>query len=260
MKRFFSAVVLFVVLGCGPAIAQPQAQQKPQKVQAIEGVTEYRLANGLRVLTLPDPGIDTITVHITYLVGSRHEGYGEKGMAHLLEHMLFKGSKRYPDVKEQFTQRGARWNGTTSSDRTTYFESFAATSAKLEWARGLEADRMVNSFVRKSDLDSEMTVVRNEFEMGENNPGSVLFQRMQQLAFPWHNYGNPIIGQRSDIEQVPIDKLQAFYRTWYQPDNAVLIVAGRFDEQKVLPLIERNFGSIPKPKRVLPEFYTQEPT
>src|ERR671921_515127 len=92
-----------------------------------------------------------------------------------------------------------------------------------------------------------MTVVRNEFEMGENNPGGVLFQRMQQLAFPWHNYGNPIIGQRSDIEKVPIDKLQAFYRTWYQPDNAVLIA-------------QKHFGSIPRPTRVLPAFYTDEPT
>jgi zinc protease len=259
MKRFFFAAFFVACFG----IASGQAVNKNtalEKAASIEGVTEYRLANGLRVLTLPDPGIDTVTVHITYLVGSRHEGYGEKGMAHLLEHLLFKGSKRFPDIKEQFTQRGARWNGTTANDRTTYFESFAATEANLEWAIALEADRMVNSFVRKSDLDSEMTVVRNEFEMGENSPGSVLLQRMQQLAFPWHNYGNPIIGERSDIEQVPIDKLQAFYRTWYRPDNALLIVAGRFDENLALKLIGKHFGAIPKPKRALPSFYTQEPT
>src|SRR3954462_6269210 len=126
MKRFLRAVFLAVCFGtaCSGTVAAQTVNKKApvvQKTAAIEGVTEYRLANGLRVLTLPDPGIDTITVHITYLVGSRHEGYGEKGMAHLLEHMLFKGSKRYPDVKEQFTLRGARWNGTTSSDRTTYF-------------------------------------------------------------------------------------------------------------------------------------------
>ena len=119
---------------------------------------------------------------------------------------------------------------------------------------------MVNSFVRKQDLDSEMTVVRNEFEMGENNPGGVLFQRMQQLAYPWHNYGNPIIGQRADIEKVPIDKLQAFYRTWYQPDNAVLIIAGRFDEARAVALAGKHFGPLRKPTRVLPAFYTEEPT
>jgi zinc protease len=248
---------LFIVFcfSAGSALAQA-----PQKTASIEGVTEWRLANGLRLLTIPDPSADTITVHIVYLVGSRHEGYGEKGMAHLLEHLLFKGSKRHPSLKEEFTRRGVRWNGTTSDDRTNYFETFAATDANLDWALGMEADRMINSFVRKEDLDSEMTVVRNEFEMGENRPGSVLFQRMQQLAFPWHNYGNPIIGQRADIERVPIDKLRAFYRTWYQPDNAVLIVAGRFDEARAVQLTAKHFGPLPKPRRVLPAYYTEEPT
>jgi zinc protease len=250
MKRFALAAVL--LLAALSALAQT-------KVASIEGVTEYRLPNGLRVLLLPDPGVDTVTVHIVYLVGSRHEGYGEKGMAHLLEHLLFKGSKRFPDAKEQLTRRGARWNGTTSNDRTTYFETLSATGDNLDWALALEADRMVNSFVRREDLDAEMTVVRNEFEMGENNSGGVLLQRMQQIAFPWHNYGNPVIGERADIERVPIDRLQAFYRTWYQPDNAVLIVGGRFEEAKALGMIARHFGPLPKPKRKLPVFYTEEP-
>jgi zinc protease len=252
-NRLYAAA--FLLLLSAAALAQPL-----KKTYSIEGVTEYRLANGLRVLTVPDPGIDTTTVHIVYLVGSRHEGYGEKGMAHLLEHLLFKGSKRHPNVKEEFTRRGARWNGTTSNDRTTYFETFAATADNLDWALGMEADRMVNSFVSRKDLDAEMTVVRNEFEMGENNAGSVLFQRMQQLAFPWHNYGNPIIGQRADIEKMPIGKLQAFYRTWYQPDNALLIIGGKFDEKKALELVAKHFAPIPKPKRALPSFYTEEPT
>jgi len=247
--------MLLVLFVAGAAAAEPA-----KKTVSIEGITEWQLANGLKLLTLPDPGADTITVHIVYLVGSRHEGYGEKGMAHLLEHLLFKGSKRHPNLKEEFTRRGGRWNGTTSNDRTNYFETLGATDDNLEWAIAMEADRMVNSFVSKQDLDSEMTVVRNEFEMGENNPGSVLFQRMQQLAFPWHNYGNPIIGQRSDIERVPIDKLQAFYRTWYQPDNAVLIVAGRFEEARAVALVAKHFGPLPRPERVLPAYYTDEPT
>jgi len=234
--------------------------QLPQKVTSIEGVTEYRLPNGLKVLAIPDPGADTIDIHIVYLVGSRHEGYGEKGMAHLLEHMLFKGSKNFPDVKAELTKRGARWNGTTSNDRTNYFETISATPQNLDWALAMEADRMVNSRVSREDLDSEMTVVRNEFEMGENNPGSVLFQRMQKLAYAWHNYGDPTIGERADIERVPIDKLQAFYRTWYQPDNAILLIAGRFDEQQALELVAKHFGPIPKPTRTLPTYYTDEPT
>ena len=251
LKRFALAALL--CFAAFAALAQ-------SKVASIEGVSEYRLQNGLRVLLLPDPGVDTVTVHIVYLVGSRHEGYGEKGMAHLLEHMLFKGSKKHPDVKDELTRRGARWNGTTSNDRTTYFETLSASGDNLDWALGMEADRMLNSRVARADLDSEMTVVRNEFELGENNPGSILLQRMQQLAYQWHNYGNPVIGERADIERVPIDKLQAFYRTWYQPDNAVLIVAGRIDEAKALGLVSKYFGALPKPRRVLPAFYTEEPT
>src|SRR4051812_44360942 len=156
---------------------QSELLAAPQKVTSVEGVTEYRLDNGLRVLLIPDNSVDSVMVHITYLVGSRHEGYGEKGMAHLLEHMLFKGTPSHPKVKEDFARMGVRFNGSTSYDRTNYFETLAATTQNLDWALDVEADRMLNAFVRKSDLDSEMTVVRNEFESGENNPGSILRQR-----------------------------------------------------------------------------------
>src|SRR6476646_413447 len=256
LKRLARATLLVLAFAACAALAA----ELPSPTVSIEGVTEYRLPNGLKVLTIPDPSADTITVHIVYLVGSRHEGYGEKGMAHLLEHLLFKGSSKFPDIKGELTRRGARWNGTTSNDRTTYFETLTATPENLEWAIAMEADSMVSSRVSKADLDSEMTVVRNEFELGENNAGGVLFQRMQQLAFPWHNYGNPIIGQRADIERVPIENLQAFYRTWYQPDNAVLIVGGKFDQKKALELVAKHFAPIPKPKRALPSLYTEEPT
>ena len=247
-------LALLLLLAVGPVLAQA-----PEKVTSIEGVTEYRLANGLRVLTVPDPGASTVTVHVTYLVGSRHEGYGEKGMAHLLEHLLFKGTKNHPEIKPALTRRGARYNGTTSQDRTTYFETLPAGGDNLDWALAMEADRMVNSLVRQEDLDSEMTVVRNEFEMGENSPSGVLFQRMQRLAFSFHNYGNPIIGARSDIESVPIERLRAFYRTWYQPDNALLTIGGRFDEARALELVAKHFGPIPRPSRALPQLYTVEP-
>jgi zinc protease len=249
-----------LLLAFAPAgVAQSPPQSSVSRVVEVEGVTEYRLDNGLRVLLVPDATVDTVTVHITYLVGSRHEGYGEKGMAHLLEHMLFKGSPRFPDVKPEFTRRGARWNGTTAFDRTNYFETLPASEENLDWALAFEADRMVNAFVRREDLDSEMTVVRNEFERGENSPGSVLNQRMQQLAFAWHNYGNAIIGARSDIENVPIERLRGFYRTWYQPDNAVLVVGGKYDERRALELVAGHFGAVPRPARVLPQFYTEEP-
>lgn len=241
------------------SIPHPAEPAPLTRVTSVGGITEYRAANGLRVLLMPDSSVDTITVNVTYLVGSRHEGYGESGMAHLLEHLLFKGTPRHPDIKGEFQKRGARWNGTTSFDRTNYFETFPASAENLDWALGLEADRMVNSFIAKKDLDSEMTVVRNEFESGENNPGSVLRARITSAAYLWHGYGRSVIGARSDIENVPIDRLQAFYRTHYQPDNAVVVIAGRFEETAALKLAARHFGAIPKPAREKPRTWTVEP-
>lgn len=238
------------------------AQNLPKgakKINSVEGITEYHLDNGLKVLLFPDPSKPTITVNITYLVGSRHEGYGEAGMAHLLEHMVFKGTPRHPDIMQELTEHGARPNGTTWYDRTNYYETFAASEENLKWALDLEADRMINSFIAKKDLDSEFSVVRNEFEAGENSPFRVLMQRVADIAYSWHNYGKSTIGNRSDIERVPIENLQAFYKKYYQPDNAILMVAGKIDEKKTLALINEYFGPIPRPARILPQTYTTEP-
>ena len=228
-------------------------------VTAVEGIEEYRLENGLRVLLFPEPSKQTMTVNITYLVGSRHENYGETGMAHLLEHLMFKGSERHTNIPQELTSHGARPNGSTWFDRTNYFETFAASEANLTWALDLEADRMVKSFIAKKDLDSEMTVVRNELEVGENNPREVGMDRTLSAAYLWHNYGKSTIGAVSDLEHVPIDKLQAFYRTWYQPDNAVLVVGGKLDRARTLALVAETFGAIPRPSRTLPVLYTEEP-
>jgi zinc protease len=262
---FLLRFVLLFACAFAPLAAQEIApvQKLPPgvtRVTSVEGVTEYRLANGLRVLLYPDAAKPTTTVNVTYLVGSRFESYGETGMAHLLEHLLFKGSKRYPNPDREFSRRGFRNNGSTGFDRTNYFSTFQASDDNLRWALGWSADAMTNSFIAKKDLDSEMTVVRNEFEMGENNPMQVLFQRSLSIAFDWHNYGNAPIGNRSDIENVRIENLQAFYRTYYQPDNAVLTVAGKFEPGKTLRWIAETFGRIPKPKRALPPLWTREPT
>jgi zinc protease len=231
-----------------------------EKLSTVEGISEYRLANGLHFILFPDAAKATATVNVTYLVGSRHENYGETGMAHLLEHLIFKGSKNFPDPSREFKKRGFEINGSTSLDRTNYHLTFPASEDRLQWALAWSADAMVNSFIARKDLDSEMTVVRNEFEMGENNPASVMFKRTQSLLFDWHNYGNSTIGARSDIESVRIENLQAFYRKFYQPDNAVLTVAGKFDEANALKAIVGSFGKLPKPQRTLPEQWTVEPT
>ncbi len=252
------AIAALAAPGC-LAHAQPASPAGATQTTSVEGVTEYRLANGLRVLLIPDATKPTTTVNVTYLVGSRHESYGETGMAHLLEHLVFKGTPTIPNIFAELGRRGMRFNGTTSFDRTNYFETFSANDENLDWALRMEAERMTGSTFGKADLDTEMGVVRNEFESGENNPRLVLWKRLQALAFDWHNYGNVTIGARSDVENVDIERLRAFYRTYYQPDNAVLIVAGKFEPAKALALIAQTFGPIAKPARTLPNLYTKDP-
>jgi zinc protease len=247
-------VPLFLAAGVHAALPAGVTQGS-----TIEGVTEYRLANGLRVLLFPDASKPTTTVNVTYQVGSGQENYGETGMAHLLEHLMFKGTPKRGNIQTELGKRGMQFNGSTNTDRTNYFESFTANAANLDWALAMEADRMVNSYIRKSDLDPEMTVVRNEFESGENNPQAVLLGQMYSSAYQWHNYAHLPIGARSDIENVNIERLQAFYRMYYQPDNAVLIVAGKFDVPTTLAAIAKYFGPIPKPARKLPAIYTVDP-
>ena len=266
IKPLAAFALAALVAVCATAIAtaeQAGPEATATEVVSVEGITEYRLGNGLRFLLFPDQSKQQITVNITYLVGSRHEGYGETGMAHLLEHLVFKGTPNHPDIPAELAERGASPNGTTGFDRTNYFETFPATDDNLEWALDLEADRMVNSFIAADDLESEMTVVRNEWESGENDPLGVLQKRVLAAAFQWHNYGNLPIGARSDIENVPIGRLQAFYRKYYQPDNAVLVVAGRFDPERAVELVEEKFGSIPRADRSganeLFPTYTAEP-
>lgn len=235
------------------------ANDNNKKVTEVEGISEYRLANGLQVLLFPDQTKETVTVNITYKVGSKHENYGETGMAHLLEHLVFKGTPKHKDIPAELSSHGARPNGTTWTDRTNYFETFAATEENISWALDMEADRMVNSFIAKKDLDSEMTVVRNEFERGENSPFGVTLKRMMAAAFSWHNYGKSTIGAKADLENVPIERLQAFYRKYYQPDNATLIVAGKFDNDEMIAKIRHHFAGIPKPNRTIAPLYTSEP-
>jgi zinc protease len=242
--------------------APAAAPALPRQVSAgpcIEGICEYTLRNGLRVLLFPDATTPTVTVNLAYGVGSLHENYGETGMAHLLEHLMFKGTPTHADIPGELKKRGIAANATTSFDRTNYFGSFPANDDTLRWLLGLEADRMVNSRIARHDLDSEMTVVRNEMERNENNPAAVLSQRIRSTAYLWHNYGNTTIGARSDVEGVPIGNLQAFYRTWYRPDNATLVIAGRIDPAATLAHVAAAFARVKRPATPLPVFHTAEP-
>lgn len=257
-------LVMLMTLVCHSWVSRAQlaAAELPkgvEKIASVEGFTEYRLENGLRVVLFPEPSQPKVTVNMTVLVGSRHEGYGETGMAHLLEHMLFKPTEKHPHADRDLQERGAQYNGSTFTDRTNYYETLPASDDNLEYAIALEADRLVNCPIRAEDLSSEMTVVRNEFEMGENDPKGILWQRMLATAFEWHNYGKSTIGNRADIERVPVDNLRAFYKKYYRPDNVVLFIGGRFDEQRALELVQQHFGPIPRPEEPIRSTYTEEP-
>ncbi|UTH75583.1 pitrilysin family protein [Chromobacterium sp. IIBBL 290-4] len=238
-------------------VAAAQATLSPYAV--VEGISEYRLANGLRVLLAPDASKPVATINLTYLVGSRHESYGETGMAHLLEHMMFKGTGQIANVMDELSRRGFQSNASTAQDRTNYYESFPAGEENLAWALGMEADRMVNSRIDQADFDKEFSVVRNEMEKGESDPFRTLWKQLTAASFDWHNYGHNTIGARSDVEKVKMENLRAFYRKYYQPDNAVLVIGGKFDPAQALALAQNTLGKLPKPQRQLVPTWTVEP-
>ena len=228
-------------------------------VRQMEGVSEYKLANGMQVLLAPNDLQPRTYANLTIKAGSAVEGLGEGGMAHLLEHLLFKGTPTTKDPMREFQERSFSSNGTTNIDRTDYFASMNANTENLHWYIGWLADAMTNSFIAKADLDKEMPVVRNEFERAGSNIGRGMGDARMALTFPNHGYGRPMIGNLTDIENVSIAKLQAFYKTWYRPDNAVLIVSGRIDTTKTLAHIQQVFGKIATPTAPLPKLYTREP-
>jgi zinc protease len=242
-----------------PVVAAKAVLAPLQEISNVEGIKEYQLPNGLKVLLIPDESQSNLVVNIVYHVGSRHEGYGESGMAHLLEHMLFKSTKKLGDIKKMLSEKGGNANGTTWLDRTNYYEVFPTSDENLKWSLEMEADRMINATLLQSDLDKEFSVVRNEFEIGENNPEGVLTERVLSSAYSWHNYGKSTIGSKEDIERVKVDRLRPFYEKYYQPDNATLVIAGKFDTKNALKYIQETFGAIPKPTRKLEPTYTLEP-
>lgn len=262
MRLFRSPMFFSLIVLLSQAVHAQTLPPNVQKVTSIEGITEYSFSNGLHALLFPDNSKPKITVNVVYRVGSRNEGYGETGMAHLLEHMCFKSTTTGRTLFSELTNRasGGNFNGTTAYDQTMYFETVNASDENLRWALGLEADRMVNMTMLGKDLVTEMPVVRNEMESGENSPQNVLHERVLAAAYNFHNYGKTVIGNRTDVERVPIANLAIFYKKYYQPDNADVIVSGQFHETKTLTMIAETLGKLPKPDRVLTQPYTMEPT
>lgn len=233
------------------------------KITEYEGIYEYKLdANDLKVLLIPRRAAPVVAFMVVYRVGSRNEAVGHTGSTHLLEHMLFKGTPTYnkqngTQIAAVLQKQGAAYNADTWYDRTRYYEMLP--SDQLELAVHLEADRMRNSFIADSDRQSEMTVVRNELDRGENEPSRILDERVWAMAFREHPYHHPTIGWRSDVEGVPTSRLKEFYDVYYHPNNATAIVVGDFEDQVALDLIAEHFGRIPASPQPIPPMYTTEP-
>ncbi|GAA3617492.1 pitrilysin family protein [Flavivirga amylovorans] len=240
-----------------------QITQKFSKVKELGGIEEYLYTpNGMNILLVQDNSAPVVTVQIVYRVGSKHEVTGNTGSTHLLEHLMFKGTEKFnkrkrTSIDSKLNSIGAQMNATTWNDRTNYYETIP--SDKIEIALEIEADRMRNSLLLKEDKDAEMTVVRNEFERGENNPNSLLSKEMWATAYMAHPYHHSTIGWRSDIENMPIEVLRKFYNTYYWPDNATLTIIGDFQKESLFKLIDKYFGKITKAPHTMPQPYTTEP-
>lgn len=257
---------LLSVLLLAPALRAADAPAKVDGfsfVKTVGAVSEYTLdANGLQVLLLPDHSAPVITFMVTYHVGSRNEVTGTTGATHLLEHLMFKGSVNFNRTKANgFDQAldpiGATNNATTWLDRTNYFETFG--SEHLAMITEMEADRMRNLLLHEDDRRPEMTVVRNEFERGENSPFQALIKEIFSTAYVAHPYHHPTIGWRTDIEKVSIEKLRAFYDTFYWPNNATVTIVGDFAPASALALVGKFYGAIPHSPQPIPQLYTEEP-
>ncbi len=233
------------------------------QIKESGGITEYQhKKNGLTVLFLENHNAPVITFMVTYRVGSRNEAIGHTGSTHLLEHLMFKGSEQFNKeggtaIWNVLQDVGATINATTWFDRTNYFELLP--KEHLPQAVKIEADRMRSAFIRDDDRKSEMTVVRNEFERGENDPWEALDKNIWATAYQAHPYHHSTIGWRSDIENVPTERLKEFYDTFYWPNNATVTVIGDFDKAKTLVLLDQKFGSISRSPHTIPEMYTTEP-
>ncbi len=232
-------------------------------VKSLGGIDEYQLdGNGLTVLLSPDHSAPVVTFQVTYRVGSRNEVTGTTGATHILEHLMFKGSENFNDPKgnsiKQFLEGvGGQFNATTSVDRTAYFATVGRES--LEGYVAIEADRMRHLWLHEADRQSEMTVVRNEFERGKNDPDSVLVEEVTAAAYEALPYHHPTIGWKSDIEHVPIAKLREFYDTFYWPNNATVTLVGDIDPAAALSLVKKYYGAYPKSPQPIPSIYTEEP-
>jgi len=225
---------------------------------AIENLTTTRLSNGLPLLIKESHVAPVASFWIFYRVGSRNELPGVTGISHWLEHMLFKGSDRFPrgEFDKAIARAGGMSNGMTSQDWTTYFETLPAD--RIDLALEFESDRMVNTVIDADEVDAERSVILSEREGSENSYFYLLSEEVQAAAFRVHSYHSPIIGWKTDLLQITRDDLDHHYRSYYAPNNAVIVMVGDFDPAAMIAKLEANFGNIPVSSEI-PHMRLREP-
>ena len=212
-----------------------------------EQVFETVLPNGLKVILLENHKAPLATFQVWYRVGSRNEPWGKTGISHVLEHMMFKGTQKVgpEEFSRTIQENGGNDNAFTSRDYTAYFQNLS--SDRIQVSIDLESDRMQNLLLREEDFRTERMVVMEERRLRtEDNPTGVLVEQLQAVAFQMHPYRWPIIGWMEDLKRLTLDDLKEYYKTYYSPSNAFLVVAGDFKKEEILPRIEKAFGSYPK--------------
>lgn len=247
------------ILLAGIATGAQAGGSWPASPIRLEGVAAHHLANGVQLVLAPDASKSTTTVNVTYRVGSLHERDGEFGTAHVVEHLIYRGTSNSGPVHREFSRRGVSYDGSTTADRTSYVATFAADDDTLRWYLGWQADAMFNSLVSESDFAEELNIIRNEMDRGDSNRGRLLIQRAMAVMHDWHPYGRSTIGMRSDLEAMNLDRARAFYRRHYRPENVTIVVAGHFDPEFVLRLAGESFAPLASGAPAPGAASTQEP-
>jgi zinc protease len=246
-----AAVWLLLILSA--AAAAQTVIPAAERVVTVEGITEYRLANGLKILLSPDPSKATVSVEMVYLAGTRHERVGEAGTAKMLQRLFSKGTTKNAALDKELSRRGARVAGTAKQDHTHYAVQFQANDENLEWVLQMEADRMTGTNIVQKDIDAEVAALAREADEADKKRDVPFVQSIRRMEAAWNNFGTTLAGEREAFGKLKAGDIANFYRSYYQPDNAVLMVTGKFDETRTLAWLEKYFGAISKPTRALPK-------
>jgi zinc protease len=242
-RKFFLLASAALALWLAPVTIGLPAPAR-DAIESLEGVRSYSLPNGLRVVLAPNTASRTTTINVCYQIGSRVEADDESGMAHLIEHLMYRGTPTFGSVARELSRRGVEYSGNTTADRTSFVATFAEDDETLRWYLQWQADAMFHSLAPTVDFRAEIGVVHAEMAQTQANHGRLLIQTAMAAMYGPHGYGKPTLGLQSELDTFDLNRLRAFYRRFYRPGNATIVVTGGFDSHRVSRWIRDAFGSL----------------